>query len=253
MREYTSSQSSHGGSDESAPPYMGTDPRLLLSYIVHDFNNLLTPVVTILEELQRSRAGTSRQIGKIDGAIYCTFRAKALARELLEFANPRQARPEPIDIRQLLEQLELVLSSLLSPDIRLVLHVADNLPPAFIDRQLVERALLNLVLNARDAMPGGGHVTVAAALEFPPSSESGVPQRMIRVSVSDSGIGMDDRTLKMAGQPNFSTKTNGNGLGLATVRQIVESLGGSFSIASTPRQGSTIDLWLPAMSACSGN
>jgi signal transduction histidine kinase len=125
----------------------------------------------------------------------------------------------------LLELLEAVLASVLSPNIRLVLDVVDNLPSAFIDRQLVERALLNLVLNARDAMPGGGHVTVAAALECPPSSESGVPQRMIRLSVSDSGIGMDDRTLKMAGQPNFSTKTNGNGLGLATVRQIVESLG----------------------------
>ena len=253
MREYTSSQSSHRGSDESVPPQMGTDPRLLLLSIVHDFNNLLTPVVTILEELQRRRAGTSREITKIDGAIYCAFRAKALARQLLDLANPRQARPEPTDTGQLLELLEAVLASVLSPNIRLVLDVVDNLPPAFIDREFLERALLNLVLNARDAMPGGGHVTVAAAMEFLPSNKAGLPERMIRLSVSDNGIGMDDRTLKMAGQSDFSTKTNRNGLDLATVRQIAESLGGRFSITSTPRQGSTIDLWLPAMSACSGN
>ena len=83
------------------PPLIGSDPRLVLSSIVHDFNNLLTPVVTILEELQRRRAGTSREIGKIDGAIHCAFRAKALARQLLDLANPRPARPEPIDIRQI--------------------------------------------------------------------------------------------------------------------------------------------------------
>jgi signal transduction histidine kinase len=253
MREWTSSQSGQRGSDGSMPPYTGTDPRLLLSSILHDFNNLLTPIMTTLEELQGRRAGTSRQLRKIDGAIFCAFRAKALARQLLDFANPRQARLEPTDIRQLFGQLGFVLSSLLSPDIRLALDVADHLPPAFIDRQFVERALLNLVLNARDAMPGGGHVTIAAALEFPPSNEAGVAQRMIRLSVSDNGIGMDDRTLKMAGQPNFSTKTHGNGLGLATVRQLMESLGGRLSITSTLRQGTTIDLWLPAMLACSGN
>ena len=127
-----------------------------------------------------------------------------------------------------------MLASVLSPDIRLTLNVSDNLPPAFIDRQFVERALLNLVLNARDAMPSGGEVTIAAALEFPPSSKAGLPERMIRLSVSDSGIGMDDWTLKMAGQPNFSTKTNGNGLGLATVRQLVESLGADLDSQHAP-------------------
>jgi signal transduction histidine kinase len=232
---------------------MGTDPRLLLSSVLHDFNNLLTPVVTVLEELQGRYVGTSKQLRKINGAIYCAFRAKALARQLLDFANPRHARPEPTDIGQLLEVLEAVLASVLSPNIRLVLDVVDNLPPALIDRQFLERALLNLVLNARDSMPGGGYVIIAATLEFLPSNEVGLPQRMIRLSVRDSGIGMDDRTLKMAGKPNFSTKTHGNGLGLATVRQLVESLGGGLSITSTPRQGTTIDLWLPAMLACSGN
>ncbi|WP_167458778.1 sensor histidine kinase [Mesorhizobium kowhaii] len=253
MLEYNASQSSRCDSRGSDAPYMQIDPRLLLSSIVHDFNNQLTPIVNILEELQRRRDSTGRELGKIDAAIYCAFRAKVLARQLLDFANPRPAMPEPTDMHQLLAQLEFVLTSILSPNIRLTLEVADRLPPAMIDQQLVERALLNVVLNARDAMPGGGDLTIAVDLAFPPSSKTGLPKRMIRLSVSDNGVGMEDRTLKMAGQPNFSTKRNGTGLGLATVRQIVESLGGGLSITSKHRHGTTIDMWLPATWASSSN
>ena len=250
MRAYTSSQFSHSDPDGSVPPYMDT---CLLSSIVHDFNNLLTPVVIALEDLQRRRAGSSRELGKIDAAIYCAFRAKVLARQLLELANARPPRPEPTDIRQLLEQFQVVLANVLSPNIRLTLHVAGSLSLAFIDRELVERALLNLVLNARDAMPAGGDISIAAALEFPPSSKTGLPKCMIRLSVCDNGVGMDDWTLKMAGRRNFSTKANGSGLGLEVVRRIVESLSGGLSIISTLGHGTTIDLWLPAISANSSN
>jgi signal transduction histidine kinase len=225
----------------------------LLSSIVHDFDNLLTPVVIALEDLQRRRAGTSKELGKIDAAIYCAFRAKVVARQLLEFANARPPRPEPTDIRHLLEQFQVVLANVLAPDISLTLHFAGNLPLAFIDRELVERALLDLVLNARDAMPDGGEISLAAAFEFPPSSKVARPQRMIRLSVCDSGVGMDDRTLKMAGRKNFSTKANGSGLGLAIVRRIMESLSGGLSIISVLGHGTTIDLWLPAISADSSN
>ncbi|QLL64238.1 sensor/response regulator hybrid (plasmid) [Sinorhizobium mexicanum] len=240
---------SGGRGSEAVPAVTATDSRLLLSSIVHDFNNLLTPIVTILEELQARHVGTSRQLKKIDGAIYCAFCAKVLARQLLDFVNPRPVSLEPVQIRQLLEPLETALVSTLSPDIRLKLDIAEELPPAFIDRQLVERALLNLVLNARDAMPEGGDLTITAALEFPPASHPGGPERMIRLSVADCGLGMDDQTLKMAGQPNFSTRTNGTGLGLATVKQLMESLGGGLSITSAPRRGTTIDLWMPALLA----
>jgi len=129
MREYTSSQFSHNGPEGSVPPYMDL---CLLSSIVHDFNSLLTPVVIALEDLQRRRAGTSRELGKIDAAIYCAFRAKVLARQLLELANARPPRPEPTDIRQLLEQFQVVLANVLSPNIRLTLHVAASLSLAFI-------------------------------------------------------------------------------------------------------------------------
>ncbi|KUM27223.1 hypothetical protein AU467_02170 [Mesorhizobium loti] len=228
---------------------MAADPRLLLASIVHDFNNLLTPVVSVLDELQGRGAGTPRQLRKIDAAIYCAFSAKILARQLLDFANPRPVKPEPVDIGELFELLEAALISALSPNIGLKIATAENLPRAFVDRQFVERALFNLVLNARDAMPKGGIVTVSATLELPPAAHAHRYERMIRLSVIDCGIGMSDETLRMAGQPNFSTKTNGTGLGLATVRQLIEGLGGGLSITSTLGKGTTIDLWLPAMSS----
>ena len=129
------------------------------------------------------------------------------------------------------------------------LTIAENLPKAFIDPQLIERALLNLVLNARDAMPTGGRVTIAVAQDYHSTGRVRGGNAMIRLTISDSGIGMDEATLKMAGEPYFSTKTNGTGLGLATVRQLMERQRGGLSIASAPHRGTTIDLWLPVMSA----
>ena len=247
MREYASLRSGHRDMNGSLAAVAATDPRLLLSSIVHDFNNLLAPIVCILEELQIRRAGTSRQLQKIDGAIYCAFRAKALARQILDFANPRPVRVAEVDVPQLLELLEAALASVLPVGTRLELDVPDYLPPALIDQQLVERALLNLVLNARDAMPDGGDVTIAAGVGLPPANHAETTEPMIRLSVADSGIGMAPLTMELAGRLNFSTKTNGTGLGLATVRQLMESMGGGFSMTSTPCHGTTIDLWLPVV------
>ncbi|CAH2395192.1 hypothetical protein MES5069_1000007 [Mesorhizobium escarrei] len=105
---------------------------------MHDFNSLLTPVLTILEELQARRAGTSRQLRKLDGAIYCAFRAKILARELLDFTSPRQARPEPVDIHQMISLLEAALESVLPSSISLEVDIANSLPLAFVDQPFVE-------------------------------------------------------------------------------------------------------------------
>ena len=228
-----------------APP----DPRVLLASIVHDFNALLTPIVSVLEEMQGHGTRTARQLKKIDGAIFCAFRAKTLARQLLDFASPRPIKLAAVDVGALLERLEAPLASLLSTNIRLDLDIAANLPRAFIDQQLIERALLNLVLNACDAMPGGGRVVIAVARDYPSTRRVRGGDPMIRMTVSDSGSGMDETTLGMAGEPHFSTKTNGTGLGLATVRQLMERQGGGLSIASMPHRGTSVDLWLPVMSS----
>ena len=224
------------------------DPRVLLASIVHDFNVMLTPIVSVLEEMQGRGTGTARQLKKIDGAIYCAFRAKTLARQLLDFASPPPVKLAAVDIGRLLERLEAPLASLLSTNIRLDLDIAEDLPKAFIDQQLIERALLNLVLNARDAMPAGGRVTIAGAQDYQSTGRVRGGNPMIRLTISDSGSGMDETTLKMAGEPHFSTKINGAGLGLATVRQLMEAQGGGLSIASAAHRGTTIDLWLPVVS-----
>jgi len=238
----------HVTADNIAPPAI-PDPRILLASIVHDFNILLTPIVSVLEEMQGRGAGTARQLKKIDGAIYCAFRAKTLARQLLDFASPPPVKLAAVDLGRLLERLEAPLASLLSTHIRLDLVIAEDLPKACIDQQLIERALLNLVLNARDAMPGGGRLTIAAAQDCPSSSRAWANGSMIRLTISDCGVGMDETTMKMVREPHFSTKINGTGLGLATVRQVMERQGGGLTIASTPHYGTTIDLWLPVMSA----
>src|SRR4051812_28958890 len=95
------------------------DPRVVLASVVHDFNILLTPIVSVLEEMQSRGTGTARQLKKIDGAIYCAFRAKTMARQLLEFANPGPVKLAAVDVGRLLEQLEAPLASLLSTNIRL--------------------------------------------------------------------------------------------------------------------------------------
>lgn len=233
--------------DENTVALAGTDPRVLLASIVHDFNNFLTPIVTIMEEMQAQQLGTPGQLRRIDAAIFCAFRAKTLARQLLDFANPRTLQRAAVDVGQLLEFIEPILASVLPADIILRFDVAEDLVPAFIDRQLMERALLNLMLNARDAMPDGGEVVVAAAIDRRPGSSAETREPMIRLSVADTGIGMSQATLRSAGVPYFSTKSHGTGLGLAMVSQIMESQGGGLSITSTPCQGAAIDLWLPVM------
>lgn len=226
---------------------LAPDPRMLLASIVHDFNILLTPIVSVLEEMQGRGAGTARQLKRIDGAIYCAFRAKTLARQLVDFASPQPVKLAAVDVGSLLRRLEAPLASLLSGRVRLDLDIAENLPKAFIDQQLIDRVLFNLVLNARDAMPEGGRVTIAVARDCYPAGPVGGGNAIIRLTVADTGSGMDEATLEMAGEPRFSTKTNGTGLGLATVRQVMERQGGGLSIVSAPHRGTTVDLWLPVM------
>jgi signal transduction histidine kinase len=247
MIEQRPQRSRYRSFDETIAALSDTDPRVLLASIVHDFNNFLTPIVSIMEELQREGVGSPTQLKRVDGAIFCAFRAQALARQLLDIATSRELRPTAVDIGRLLESLEQVLRSVLPSGIPVRFDIADNLPSAFIDRQLMERALLNLILNARDAMPDGGEVVVAAAIDQQPGTHADTREPMIRLSVVDTGVGMDRATMRWAGAPYFSTKSNGTGLGLAMVRHLMETQGGELSITSTPHQGTAIDLWLPVV------
>ncbi|UCI05189.1 ATP-binding protein [Mesorhizobium sp. B1-1-8] len=217
------------------------DPRFLLASIVHDFNGLLTPILAALEEMQSRSTGTSRQLRKIDGAIYCAFQARTLARQMIELAIPRVVKLGAADIRRFLERIES--PHLMSNDVRLQLDIERSLPKALVDKRPMEWALLNLILNAREAMPKGGHVAIVAAKDDPSSSGPGNDDPMIRVTISDCSLGTDEAKLRAEG--DTSTKNNGTEIALVTVRELVERHGGRLSIVSASHRGTTIDLWLP--------
>lgn len=214
--------------------------------IAHDVNNLLTPIILIMSSLQDEQVGTPKQRERIKGAVACAGRLQSLVRQLAVSAPLGQLAPSRVCPREMLSELETVFRCALGARIHLELKIASMLPIVWIDREKMERALLNLVVNARDAMPDGGTVTLCAYLECVQAPEMRHEASGIIISVSDNGIGMDANTLRRAGDAYFTTKPNGSGLGLPTARHLVERLGGALKVTSGLGCGTVIDIWLPA-------
>lgn len=211
--------------------------------VAHDFNNLLTPIIGGLDMLQRRRIGDERAQRTIAGALASAERAKTLVQRLLAFARRQPLQPKAVDIADLVLGVARLLESTLGPRITLQLELEEKLPPARADANQLEMALLNLALNARDAMPDGGSLTVGAATRL---GGAGCPG-MIEISVRDTGLGMDEQTLSRAVEPFFSTKGigQGTGLGLSMVHGLAAQLGGELTIESSPGAGTAIKLLLP--------
>jgi signal transduction histidine kinase len=154
-----------------------------------------------------------------------------------------------IRIEDLLAGMSEIFVSSLPRGVFLQLDLREDLPFVCADRNQLEAALLNLVINARDAMPEGGKITIAAAEEIflPDREDDAGAKRMVHLSVNDTGCGMNDMTLRRAVEPFFSTKEIGigTGLGLSMAYAVTRQLGGHFSMASQVGIGTTIDLWLP--------
>ena len=221
--------------------------------VAHDFNNLLTPITGALDLLQRRYGDDPRAARLLSGAMQSAERAKTLVQRLLGFARRQALQTVPIDIVSLLDGLRDLLASSAGPGILFHIRRPDTLPPALADPNQLELALLNLCVNARDAMPEGGALTVAAELDsVGPGNEAKLtPGQYIRLSVTDTGIGMDADTLARAIEPFYSTKDTGRGtgLGLSMVHGLAGQLGGAFRLASKPGQGTRADLWLPLAAA----
>ena len=217
--------------------------------VAHDFNNLLTPIIGSLDLLVRKGVGTERERRLIDGALQSAERARTLVQRLLAFARRQPLQPTPVDVPALVANLVGLIESTLGPTIDLRIEVPASLPPAKADPNQLEMALLNLAVNARDAMPDGGELTIVATRDSvrPPHPLGLKLGHYIRLGVRDTGLGMDEATLRRATEPFFSTKGvgKGTGLGLSMVHGLAAQLGGGLSIASTPGEGSMIDLWLP--------
>ncbi len=217
--------------------------------VAHDFNNLLTPIVGALDMLQRRGVGGEREQRLIMGAAQSADRAKTLVQRLLAFARRQPLQPTAVDIAKLVADMADLIASTSGPQIRVSIDAAEDLPYARADKNQLEMALLNLSVNARDAMPTGGTLRISACrVEAHPADALGLPSgSYVRLSVSDTGSGMDEATLARAVEPFFSTKGvgKGTGLGLSMVHGLASQLGGALRIQSRPGVGTNIELWLP--------
>jgi len=216
--------------------------------VAHDFNNLLTPIIGGLDMLQR-RVADERLRRLVDGALQSAERAKTLVQRLLAFARRQPLQPMAVDLPQLLGGMADLVASTSGPRVKVVVDVKEDLPPVKADPNQLEMAILNLAVNARDAMPNGGQLTIAAAEEvLQEGHRSNLPGgRYVRLSISDTGIGMDEATLARAIEPFFSTKGigKGTGLGLSMVHGLAAQLGGALTIRSKPGMGTSVELRLP--------
>ena len=217
--------------------------------VAHDFNNLLTPIIGSLDLLVRRGVGNERERRMIDGALQSADRAKTLVQRLLAFARRQPLQASAVDLGGLVHGMAGLLESTLGPTINVSVNVAEDLPPAQADPNQVEMALLNLAVNARDAMPDGGDLTIRVKGEHVrgrhrTNLRSG---HYVLLCVTDTGTGMDAATLARAVEPFFSTKGigKGTGLGLSMVHGLAAQLGGSLAIESQIGRGTTIELWLP--------
>ena len=217
--------------------------------VAHDFNNLLTPIVGSLDVLQRRGLGSDREQRLIAGAVQSAERAKTLVQRLLAFARRQPLQAVPVDVVKLVRGMAGLVSSTIGPQIKVVVIAADDLPAAQVDPNQLEMALLNLAVNARDAMPEGGTLTMSVIAEAVAAGQIRdlAAGSYIQLSVSDTGMGMDDETLARAVEPFFSTKGigRGTGLGLSMVDGLASQLGGTLTIRSKLGVGTTMDLWLP--------
>ena len=217
--------------------------------VAHDFNNLLTPIVGSLDMLQRKGLGGPREQRLINGAMQSADRAKTLVQRLLAFARRQPLQSSAVNVGKLVTGMADLIASTSGPQIHVVVVAADGLPPANADPNQLEMALLNLGVNARDAMPNGGTLRITADLDQVGASHRSElrPGHYVRLSVADTGVGMDEATLKRAVEPFFSTKGigKGTGLGLSMVHGLACQLGGALNVESRPGVGTNIELWLP--------
>ncbi|EYD77722.1 hypothetical protein Rumeso_00680 [Rubellimicrobium mesophilum DSM 19309] len=222
--------------------------------VAHDFNNLLTPILGGLDRLQRKGVGDERDRRMIDGALQSAERARTLVQRLLAFARRQPLQPTAIDVAELIQGMAGLVASTTGPQIRVAVAVEPDLPAAMADANQLEMAILNLAVNGRDAMPEGGTLRISATSEvvgLEQTSVAAAPGRYVRLSVADTGIGMDEATLARAVEPFFSTKGigRGTGLGLSMVHGLALQLGGALTIQSKPGLGTNVELWLPAAEA----
>lgn len=215
--------------------------------IAHDFNNVLQAVAGAMNLIDR-RAGNAEATRRLVRLVMeATDRGASITQRLLAFGRRGELKSEPVDIADLLRGLHEMLSHTLGTGVTVEVELADDLPPVNTDRRQLETALVNLATNARDAMSGAGRLTMAASIEEVTGARAVAPGRYVRLTIADTGSGMDPETLARAHEPFFTTKQHGagTGLGLPMVQNFVEESGGAMDIQSRPGEGTSVTIWLP--------
>jgi two-component system nitrogen regulation sensor histidine kinase NtrY len=211
--------------------------------VAHEVKNPLTPIQLSAEHLRRVYKDPAVDFDStlsscVETILKQVRNLRGIVTEFSAFARPPGSDLARQDLAAVARSVLAPYVGHLAPSISLELDAPDDLPLVWMDRRLVERALVNIVENALQAVHDGGAVSVRLRLD--PSS------RQVSAEVADSGPGMDPETRERAFEPFFSTKTNGSGLGLALVKKIAEDHGGGVSIDSRPGEGTRVVLWLPA-------
>lgn len=222
--------------------------------LAHDFNNVLT-VIRVNAELTASELSEDHPgHNSIREIVRATEGAQGLTRQLLSFSRGRQAEPTLVRPNNVVRGVETMLSRLIGEDVRLEADLDPAVPFARIDAGQLEQVLMNLAVNARDALPSGGRIVVSSRIvsvhleDGAPTPDDDAPQWIV-LGVEDDGVGMDAQTRANVFEPFFTTKDpgHGTGLGLSTAYAIVTGAGGRISVESKPGKGSRFEVWLPAV------
>ena len=219
--------------------------------VAHDFNNLLMAIMGSLELLRKRLPDDARMMRLLDNAIQGAQRGAGLTQRMLAFARRQELKPVALDLYKLVRDMADLLRSSLGPHVELEMDFSGSLRNVLADQNQLELAILNLAVNARDAMPRGGTIFFAAREENVLAAPDLKDGRYVCLSVTDEGTGMDEATLKRAMEPFFTTKGigKGTGLGLSMVHGLTQQSGGKLALKSRVGIGTTAELWLPIASA----
>jgi two-component system cell cycle sensor histidine kinase/response regulator CckA len=220
--------------------------------VAHDFNNLLT-VIGGYAEILLAQDGEREELQEIARAAH---QASGLTRQLLAFSRRQVLHPRVLDLNEVVAAMEGMLRRIIGDDVTVGVKLADGLAPVEADQGQIERVIINLAANARDAMPDGGALTIETAnVELDgarvAAHAEGEPGPHVMLSVTDTGVGMDEEVRRHLFEPFYTTKPagDGTGLGLATVFGVVKQSGGSIYVYSEPGRGTTFKIYLPASGA----
>ena len=215
--------------------------------VAHDFNNLLTAVLSNLDLLRKHAPDDPRTARLISGAMQGAQRGAVLTQRLLAFARHQDLKIEPASLVNLIRDMTELIERSIGAEIELCIDLPMGLPLAFVDANQIENAVLNLVINARDAMPDGGVLSIKVDQKDVAAGRELAKGSYLRLAVSDTGHGMDAQTLLKATEPFFSTKGpgKGTGLGLSMVHGLAAQLNGALRLTSELGRGTTAELWLP--------